>query len=229
MGWACPALPAFSRGPGFESEGVVPPDPVQAAPLSPLRKPPRAYQGGPALPVLSLGRSWDGPSASGVQPEPCHCVPTATRVMWGPRYGLRAERGPRTQPSSSTRWLGRGGLRDPLRAGSRGSVAHGGGLGPAREGPVTQGAAAGWEVGPAARGSSGPSLEGLGPRAPIRTPPRGPCGAQSAARRWAGRCPAGRAQGWWGRRAAPEPRRRWGGGSPGGRRGAGTAAAEACP
>lgn len=71
-----------------------------------------------------------------------------------------------------------------------------GGLRPGREGLVTWGGAPPrWEVGWAELDSSGPALAGLGSQAPVRTPHRGPRGAQSAARRWGGRRWAGRAQG----------------------------------
>lgn len=66
----------------------------------------------------------------------CHSVPTTTQAMWGARVS-ELRRGSHTQPSSSTHWLGRGGLSEPPSLGSWGSVAHG--VSGAWEGRAVQG------------------------------------------------------------------------------------------
>lgn len=90
--WAGPALPCWlpprvHLSPGFEAGGGVPTDPVQAVPLSPLRKPPGAYQGGLHSSMLLPGHTWDRLSARDVQPCGGPARPPATVSQPHKRWG----------------------------------------------------------------------------------------------------------------------------------------------
>lgn len=118
--WAGPAPPCLPLswvhlGPQLEAEGGVSADPVEAACLSPLRKPPGGYQGGltctcvTSRPYVGLTECLGSPALGRASLIPCHCVPITMQVMWG--LTVSELRGTPHQPSSGTHWPGRGSLR----------------------------------------------------------------------------------------------------------------------
>lgn len=143
MGWACPALPASSLGPGSEPGGGVPIDPVQTVPLSPLRKP----LGHPGGPSCTCAVSWpymgwnkclgcQPPWGGVVETEPCHCVPTAIQMRWGAKVSEQRGAPRPSQVLVPTCWGSQGGLAP---GGLWGLGRRGLSLEPLRKVPVTWG------------------------------------------------------------------------------------------